>query len=259
MITPSGERLTVVHRASQVRLAAGTVLSVRRRYTGIDRTNRQSFANFADLAISDIRRDRARSRALAGRYWANLVALEATPEDVGQPEEDPDLRNRLYSSIYYQGRAGYDNRIAGGQTPEESDSKVRVALLGSVVRHVLDGSREDLRERTIRSRQATGFVRVTAGDDRVCYFCAMLASRTDYKERSFDKSDPRFAVGGNPMANAKVHDSCRCSLRPIFDDDVPDMTLNYQQLWRDLSGDTTESAVKTFRSGYNAMVSSSQM
>lgn len=100
-----------------------------------------------------------------------------------------------------------------------------------------------------------GWVRITSRDDRVCAFCVMLASREDYKATSFSRSDARFTMGGNPLANAKVHDGCRCSLRPVFyGQGTPEHTRVAQRLWYDLSESDGRESWLSFRRKYDAMM-----
>lgn len=76
-----------------------------------------------------------------------------------------------------------------------------------------------------------GFQRVCESDDRVCAFCALLASRgpdfhnvgriaaTDVKWslRSSDTVSDVPALDAVPDSTAKVHAHCRCTLVPVFE------------------------------------------
>ena len=115
----------------------------------------------------------------------------------------------------------------------------------------LNGGREQVQAQVLKMAPerksndlAIGWARFTEngnGKNSPCYFCAMLASRGAFylTEDSFKKSDSqirdikrngkvveRRAFVGN--GQAKVHDHCRCSLRPVFSlKDSRDERANY--------------------------------
>lgn len=102
------------------------------------------------------------------------------------------------------------------------------AIAGSVARHVQNGGRQTLYDNILADPVALGYIRVTKQDP--CFFCAMLASRgIVYGVDSFDESDPRFTGNGN----AKVHDSCACTLKPVYDTQDPMLVdvANFEALW----------------------------
>jgi hypothetical protein len=104
---------------------------------------------------------------------------------------------------------------------------------GAVARHVQNGGRQTLYDNILEDPVALGYIRVTKQDP--CYFCAMLASRgIVYGEDSFDLADPRFTGSGN----AKVHDSCACSLKPVYDSQDPMLVdvANFEALWYQSDG-----------------------
>lgn len=111
---------------------------------------------------------------------------------------------------------------------EDAADKAAASVGGSVARHVQNGARQTLYDNVQRDPVALGYIRITKTDP--CYFCAALASRGPiYGEDSFDASDPRFTGSGT----AKVHDSCGCTLKPMFKDDdefVVD-AANFEALW----------------------------
>jgi hypothetical protein len=106
-------------------------------------------------------------------------------------------------------------------------------IAGSVARHAQNGGRQTLYDNILEDPVALGYIRVTKTDP--CFFCAMLASRgIVYGEDSFDFSDPRFTGSGN----AKVHDSCACSLKPVYDTQDPMLVdvANFEALWYQSDG-----------------------
>ncbi len=111
------------------------------------------------------------------------------------------------------------------QMPGPEDELMRKALIrstGAAVRQAINGSRGVTRNLT-RDRRVLGYARVTDLDP--CAFCALLASRgAVFTKGSFDKSDPEFTPHPDATKNlpkgfsdvSKVHNSCRCTLRPIY-------------------------------------------
>jgi hypothetical protein len=109
------------------------------------------------------------------------------------------------------------------------------AAAAASVRHVQNAGRQMVEDYVQSDRVATGFVRITRDDP--CFFCSMLASRGPiYKGQSFDRSDPRFTGPGE----AKVHDSCGCTLRPVYTTspfEWPERTQDYADQWSAMKRD----------------------
>lgn len=123
-------------------------------------------------------------------------------------------------------------------------------LAAAVVRHAQAGSRQTIHDSSEKDRVALGWVRVTRA--RPCFFCAMLASRgikyRAFKEGSFDASDARFTGDGD----AKVHDECGCSLKPVYarNDPLVAATEQWSDMWS-LWGAGGGDAALRFRRGYD--------
>lgn len=117
------------------------------------------------------------------------------------------------------------------------------------VRIVTDGGREVVRQAVELDHDAVGWARVL--NTNPCAFCAMLASRgAVYKNASFNTSNDRFDGEGV----AKVHDGCRCGLRPVYSHgDSRDATA--QALWDEwgalTSGHGGRDALNAFRRGFH--------
>lgn len=133
----------------------------------------------------------------------------------------------------------------------EDARKVTTAKLASaVVRHAQAGGRQTIIDNTSQDETALGWIRVTRANP--CFFCAMLASRgityRSFKQGSFDLSDPRFIGSGD----AKVHDGCGCSLKPVYTEN--DKALQQNQSFADLWsrwGAGGGDAMLRFRRGYD--------
>ncbi|WP_074292816.1 VG15 protein [Mycobacteroides abscessus] len=120
-------------------------------------------------------------------------------------------------------------------------------------------------------RKAIGYARMT--DDDPCYFCAILASQgaTYLNEHSFDLSNSKVRdikrngqivahrpfVGDGPV---KVHDHCRCQLRPVYRkaDEMDERANYFLEQWKKFGvggkGDdgVYRNAVQNFRRSYVA-------
>lgn len=124
------------------------------------------------------------------------------------------------------------------------------AVAARVVRHAQAGGRQTIFDNSAKDEVALGWVRVTRA--KPCAFCAMLASRglqyRSFKEGSFDESDARFTGDGN----AKVHDSCACSLKPVYSgqDPLVARTEKFAEMWT-MWGAGGGDAVLRFRRGYD--------
>lgn len=141
-------------------------------------------------------------------------------------------------------------------TPQQERALLREAkqvatktLAAATLRHAQAGGRQTIHDGSEQDRVALGYVRVTKADP--CFFCAMLASRglryRAFKEGSFDLSDSRFTGDGD----AKVHDNCGCSLKPVYaeNDPVVGRTEKFADQWS-MWGAGGGDAVVRFRRGY---------
>lgn len=94
------------------------------------------------------------------------------------------------------------------------------ASTGVGVKFALNGGRGEVQELVTAEAEANpdvavGWARFTEDSDTgPCYFCAMLASKgaVYVDAESFAESNRRFVGDGV----AKVHDNCKCSIRPVF-------------------------------------------
>lgn len=94
---------------------------------------------------------------------------------------------------------------------------------GAAIRQAMNGGRNAIDNVVQKDRRVIGYARFT--DSNPCYFCALLASRgAMYGKGSFVEKDATFKVNPNGASNvpadylhiAKVHDHCRCTLRPVY-------------------------------------------
>lgn len=146
-------------------------------------------------------------------------------------------------------------------SPQQTKALIREAkatttskVAGAVARHAQAGGRQTVFDNATRDRVALGYVRVTR--EKPCFFCAMLASRgigyRPYKEGAFDLSDARFTGDGD----AKVHDNCGCSLKPVYLKTDPVLARNetFVDMWSRWGAGGGSDAALRFRRGYQHWV-----
>ncbi len=268
--------LDTAHRTGQQRIAAATaalaLASWREQVKASDLsgTGRSWLARVIELIISG----RRRSAQLAGTYVFGVRGLQlpGAPRLEIPPIPEPNLE-QIRKSLIYTGLAGAAKRLATiperiGPVEENMDSLLDglldrqviqlqneamqaagKAAAAAAVRHTTNGGRDMIQEIVKKDPVAQGFVRITSGDP--CYFCAMLASRGPvYSKDSFSESDPRFQGFGEH----KVHDSCQCSLRPLYSrspSEWPEASQRFDELWRTATkGKSGKQAILAFRQAY---------
>lgn len=130
---------------------------------------------------------------------------------------------------------------------EEANQVASDRVARAVARHTQNGGRKTLEENAKNDPRAFGYVRVTKADP--CFFCAMLASRGLegglYQRDSFDASDPRFVGDGD----AKVHDGCGCTLKPVYtqNDKILASNQRFTDAWYEMSGNGDSDPLTNFR------------
>lgn len=135
----------------------------------------------------------------------------------------------------------------------EAKQVTTTKIASATVRHVQAGSRQTVLDNTQKDDVALGWVRVTKA--KPCFFCAMLASRgleyRAFKKDSFTESDARFTGDGD----AKVHDNCGCSLKPVYvkTDPMVAKTADFADMWSrwGAGGNGDTRAILRFRRGYD--------
>ena len=144
---------------------------------------------------------------------------------------------------------------------------------GAAVSQTLNGGRGEVQQLVVidaqkrfRERKVIGWARFTEDSaNGPCYFCALLASqgavylsansfaRSNSKVREPNKwrTGRRSFVGDGP---AKVHDHCKCSLRPVYrnEDAMDDRAKYFLKQWNksDKAGRDTNEQIKQFRREY---------
>lgn len=206
--------------AASARIASAYVLGTRRAHGIRD-------AGLPEAPVLDVEAVR-RSLAYTGLGNAAQKVVKVRDAAAGRPVP------RSIADVYRRQRRQIRGAPADVETRSLDRAVQRVMTdagakaAAAAVRHVQNGGRDLVRS----DRVAIGYVRITHIDP--CYFCAMLASRGPvYRADSFSSSDPRFARGGE----AKVHDDCRCAMRPVYTRNPfewPEKSQELDRLWRDV-------------------------
>lgn len=221
-----------------------------------------SVQRWLDLVIPRIIRSSDAGARLAAEFYAAVRRIEVP----GAPAFTPTaaigaVTPQVSKSLMAVGPGDFMNKATQIKRLEvkpaeekallaEAKQVTSVKIAQAVVRHVQTGGRQTIHDVTQQDRVALGWVRVTREDP--CFFCAMLASRgihyRPYGEGAFDDTNARFSGEGD----AKVHDKCGCSLKPVFsreDDPVLERNQTYVDLWERWGAGGGDAALR-FRRGY---------
>lgn len=239
-ITPV-RALTLAHQRQQSRRAAAMAALVALYYRRkVKVEDPRSLQRWIDLMLPKIIAEHDKQAIAAAKYGNALRELELPgpasyvfePTATLSPEQ-------VMKSLNFVGPTRQLKKIAEIREMDLEPTMEKAMLRnaadvaarsvgGAVARHVQNGSRQTLYDNIQADPVCLGYLRVTKTDP--CYFCAALASRgIVYGEDSFDMSDPRFTGEGN----AKVHDSCGCTLKPAYSDQDEFLvdTANFEAMW----------------------------
>lgn len=206
-------------------LYAALAVKLWQSYVKVDDIDGSGYERFLELLIPNVLKARTQAASNGRKYYQTFRILETGDRTVYTPPKELITLDRsiVETSVRVTGPVAFKQRVAA---TKQLDLKPEVekALLqkfykqsaegvaGAMMRHVVDGARQQVQEDVKTDQVALGYMRVMKSIDP-CYYCAMLASRGPvYKQDSFDSSDARFTGGGN----AKVHDHCACGMEPVF-------------------------------------------
>jgi hypothetical protein len=248
--TDRGRALTEQHRhdLAQVRARAVAEATTLMRLIDVEdvaaSTPRWLEAN--DRLVQQLRSD-AEGRSLT--YLTAFKNAEVGNTRVSwQPE--PYDTGRIRRSLLLTGPGMIRSTSARGVPLGRAMDLASTAVAGALSRHVLNGSRDAIRNTVMADEQTFGHQRVTSAQP--CAFCAMLASRGPvYKGGSFDMSDPRFHGPGD----FKVHDHCACSLEPVYrlDSAMTDRAERWAAMFDDAQREAAEAGVLELSTGNDAL------
>lgn len=256
------ERLTDQYKAQQNREAARIAAMIALLYSrAVDPASQSSVDRWLEIMIPRLIKASDSGAMSAVQFFEALRKIEgvnapfkATPT-LGMIDEG------VRKSLLTVGPYDYMNKMADIKrldvSPAQQEALIRQAKItttkavtAAAVRHAQAGSRQTIIDNVDRDKVALGWVRVTKASP--CAFCAMLASRgityRAFKEDSFSMSDARFQGSGD----AKVHDSCGCSIKAVYskDDPVLARTDKFAEMWSMWGAGGGDAALR-FRRGYD--------
>lgn len=258
------ETLSDAFRATEARRAALVAAAVAAYWRARVRADDpESVERWLAALVPLIVRERNAS-AVRGVLFGNTIrTLEVGLEDGFRFETSPESvdldPNVIRTSLMVTGPVALQKRIEKISGRDVSPTEERALIqdahdksgagaAAAAVRHVQNGSRSALIDGTARDTKALGWVRLTRAAP--CYFCALLASRgAVYKGDSFEDSDTMFDGPGQ----VKVHDSCQCSLKPVYrrDDELLDRSKPFLEVYKaSTAGKSGRDAIKAFRQAY---------
>jgi hypothetical protein len=265
--------LDAAYRAAVAQTAIGVIRIMQLWWTSVDPADlARTSSRWLETSVLTILAAQARTASIADAYTEQVRRLSIPG---ALPWKPPPLRpenpERIRKSLIFTGihqtaekLAITEKSLQGGQTDEERDSDQRTQqgrnaqlmseglarAAGSAIRLVTDAGQERIYDNVVSDPTAIGWARTTKPG--CCYFCAMLASRGFvYKEDSFSESDARFIGPGQH----KVHDTCGCGLRPLYnqEDPLPDRNEDLSDLWAsEAARYSGQEAIKAFRRAYEA-------
>lgn len=252
--------LTQAYRTQQVQRAAVIAALAAAYYRSrVDIEDPAAIERWLDLMLPIIMRQQGLIASLAAEYASRAREIELPREPKltfdplpGSLEEQIRTSMRVVGPVDYMNKMRDIERLDIGDQQREAmaiEAKQITAkkVAASVVRHAQAGGRETLLGAAKSDKVSLGHIRVTTGTP--CFFCAVLASRgLVYNDDSFNVSDARFTGDGK----VKVHDSCACTLKPVYrrDDPLVQDSATYTDLW-ERWGAGGGDALLRFRRGYD--------
>ena len=242
--------LSTAHQAVQARRAAELSALVAAYFkTRVNIEDPDSIERWLVLMIPRILAGHRSSQALAAKYADAIRRLELpnVKDDFAFAKAtaaslDPEVVRtslRVTGPVALQKKMTVIERLDLQPTVKqamvtEAKQEASAGAAGASARHIQNGGREIIQGGAAADKVALGYVRVLKSE-KPCFFCTMLASRGPvYQDDSFSESDPRF----EGPHHFKVHDSCACSLKPIYsrtDDPMIDRVQPYMDMWADLA------------------------
>lgn len=254
--------LTASFKAEQnrraARIAALAALYYQQR---VDPSSLASVEAWLEFIIPRLIRESDAGALAAANFYDEVRRLEVPAAPIFRAEPtNGAIDAGVRKSLLTVGPYAYENKMRQiertDDAPERVEALVRRAkeettkkVVAASIRHAQAGARRTVEDNVEKDRVALGWVRVTRA--KPCFFCAMLASRgvkyRTYSSDSFTESDGRFTGPGD----AKVHDSCGCSLKPVYTENDPlvKKTREFDDLWQTWGAGGGD-AILRFRRGY---------
>lgn len=262
--------LTQAHRNTQVNTSTKLAALAMAYYaTKVNPSMPAQVEQWLALFLPRILAGSETSARLAAAYATNLRLMEMPAERRIEVETRPgSIEQQIRTSLITVGPQSYANKLTQIRdldvAPQQRAALMREAKVSSskrvaaaTMRHVQSGGRETLIGHARDDRTVLGWVRVTRGEP--CFFCAMLASRgLVFADDSFEFSNAQFEGAGE----FKVHDECRCTLKPVRDRKTDPLLADvkkFEDMWtrwgaggtRPSGADVDTGAALRFRRGYD--------
>lgn len=184
----------------QAKLAARTAELIASTWATLDPLALdETVADWMDLAIALIRRQRDVSALLAANYLTVVRTVE-----LGEPFPPvlapPAPVEQLVTSLRVTGPVSIKTAAAAGIDPGTAAVNALVRVSGVAVRNTLDGGRQTIVATARADPRASGWERIVSSS--ACEFCVMLAGRG--------------AVYSADTVDFVSHDHCSCSSSPRY-------------------------------------------
>lgn len=265
--SPAAATLTRAEQQAEVKLGllyAALAVRLWQSYVKPNDIDGAGYERFLELLIPNILKARTQAATNGRRYYQTFRVLETGDRTVYTPPTELITLDRsvVETSARVTGPVAFKTRVAAikqVELPKEVENallqdaykKSAEGVAGAMMRHVIDGARQQVQEDVQTDQVALGYMRVLKSIDP-CYYCAMLASRGPvYKADSFRDSDARFTGGGTE----KVHDHCACGMEPVFnrDSEWTPGARDAAQVWgASTSGKSGRSAIAAFRAAWES-------
>lgn len=260
--TEASAALTDAYKAKQNRDAAKIAAAIAVYYQrAVDPLSMPSVERWLEIMIPNLIKTSDSGAMTASQFFTALRRLEGVNTPYAAAPTLGMVDEGVRKSLIAVGPGDFMNKAADIRRLDLSPAREQAmlaeakqattkAIVAASIRHAQAGSRQTIIDNTEKDKTALGWVRVTKANP--CFFCAMLASRgltyRAFKEGSFDMSDPRFTGSGN----AKVHDSCGCSMKPVYDeaDPVLGRVQKFADQWSMWGAGGGDAALR-FRRGYD--------
>lgn len=205
----------------------------------------------------------------SARFDTSLIPTESTANQ-SVIHFDPFPSDDVATSLKIQGN--YDIKASMPMEETEAMYDGLKGSSGASIRQAMNGGRNVTNNLVKFDRRIVGYARYT--DSNPCYFCALLASLGAVFTKNSNKGgrskgggqrtkgDREFTLNANApdlpdgYVPAKVHDHCKCTLRPVYSKaQSMDADANfYLDQWIDTTrkwyGYTNEQQVQEFRKTY---------
>lgn len=183
--------------------------------------------------MRDIRGSYASSGILARSFYGTSRRVGAPGAPAFRPELPEFEEEAAIVSLVAAGFQFLSDELSAGRELSEALERAGDSATRAGTRTALAGGRRMIVDATERDLAAVGFYWQTRGDDKVCSWCSMLASRGAVFKKDSWASDPR------PDGRQKVsaHDNCRCHVTPLWSeqgDILPDDVVALSADWDDV-------------------------